>query len=120
MDELVPERRTLLCAVGSAAVGSAAMTSLTAPRRDDGASRPAVERPDDAASGGDVDWIVRTGEMVLSSPTVVGGTAYVGCSGGNLYALDAGTGDEQWVHETDANVHATPTVRDRRGDDAPK
>jgi hypothetical protein len=47
---------------------------------------------------------------VNSSPTVVDGTVYVGSD--SLYAVDAGTGSQQWAFEIGYNVFSSPTVVD--------
>lgn len=48
---------------------------------------------------------------VQSSPTVVDGTVFVGSSDGNLYAVDAETGDQQWTFETGTRVEFGGPVR---------
>ena len=54
-------------------------------------------------------WAFETGDRVLSSPVVSGGTVYVGSADGRLYAIDAETGQEQWAFETDGPV-GSPAV----------
>ena len=41
-------------------------------------------------------WSFKTGDTIASSPTVVGGTVYVGSWDGYEYALDATTGAQKW------------------------
>jgi outer membrane protein assembly factor BamB len=41
-------------------------------------------------------WSFETGGPVWSSPTVMDDTVYVGSLDGNLYAVDASSGDELW------------------------
>jgi len=41
-----------------------------------------------------------------------GATVYVGSFDGNVYALDAETGEEQWRFETGEGVRSSPTVVD--------
>jgi hypothetical protein len=43
-----------------------------------------------SGAGGTERWSVGTGDRVVSSPTVVDGTVYVGSYDGHVYALDAG------------------------------
>ena len=62
--------------------------------------------------GGDLLWTVDTDNAVMSSPTVVDGTVYVGSNDSNLYALDAETGDREWAFQTGAMVESSPTVVD--------
>lgn len=96
-DRRTPARRQFLQAV--AGVGIAAVSGIA------GAGRV-------AAQGGDHVWRFGTGDMVQSSPTVVGGTVYVGCNDQKVYALDADTGDQDWHFETDGAVTSTPAVGD--------
>jgi len=53
-----------------------------------------------------------TFDYVQSSPVVVENRLYVGSADGNVYALDAGTGEILWKFETGAKVRATPAVAD--------
>jgi outer membrane protein assembly factor BamB len=57
-------------------------------------------------------WSFSTGERVQSSPTVVGGTVFVGSYDGNVYALDASDGTERWRFETGRPVASSPLVTD--------
>ena len=57
-------------------------------------------------------WRFETGDNVFSSPAVVDGVIYVGSFGGNVYALDAATGDERWRFETGDWVVSSPAVVD--------
>jgi len=70
----------------------------------------------DATSGEEV-WKYGTRHLtrITSSPTVAGGTVYIGgvsSSGGSnfLYALDASTGEEEWMYETEDDISSSPTV----------
>lgn len=49
---------------------------------------------------------------VRSSPTVVGSNVYVGSLDGNLYCLDANTGNVLWKFPTNGPIFATPAVAD--------
>ena len=57
-------------------------------------------------------WVVETGDEVWSSPSVVGGTVYVGSFDGSVYALDAADGTEQWAFETGEPIASSPVVAD--------
>ncbi len=47
-------------------------------------------------------------DIFLSSPVVANGAVYFGSGDGNLYALDAETGDVRWKFQTGDVVHASP------------
>jgi eukaryotic-like serine/threonine-protein kinase len=51
-------------------------------------------------------------DVFLSSPVVVGGAVYVGSGDGNLYALDATSGELKWKFKTGDVVHASPAYAD--------
>ena len=59
---------------------------------------------------GGVQWRVRTGGPVRSSPAIAGGTAYVGSSDGSLYAIDAARGTVRWSRALDAPIASSPAV----------
>lgn len=79
-----------------------------------------------SAADGTEDWRVEApGNWIVSSPTVVDGTLFIGWShneiseeedrnliDGGLQALDAGTGDERWNVEIGERVVSSPTVAD--------
>ncbi|HEX9712865.1 MAG TPA: PQQ-binding-like beta-propeller repeat protein [Actinomycetota bacterium] len=44
-------------------------------------------------------WYVETGSPVTASPSVVDGVVYVGANAGPLYAVDAETGEIDWIFE---------------------
>jgi outer membrane protein assembly factor BamB len=56
--------------------------------------------------------VADTFDVYLSSPTVVDKTVYFGSGDGNLYALDATTGDLKWEFKTGDVVHASPAFAD--------
>jgi len=60
-----------------------------------------------SASTGSLKWKFKTGDVVHSSPAVVGGTVYVGGWDTFFYALDAATGALKWKYKTgdDADEH---------------
>jgi eukaryotic-like serine/threonine-protein kinase len=51
-------------------------------------------------------------DLFLSSPTIAGGTLYIGSGDQHVYALDARTGALRWTFATGDVVHATPAVAD--------
>jgi outer membrane protein assembly factor BamB len=62
---------------------------------------------------GTVEWRFDTGGGVFSSPTVVGGTVYVGARGNTLYAVDAESGEQSWAFTGPIDaIHSSPTVVD--------
>jgi outer membrane protein assembly factor BamB len=77
-----------------------------------GAARLGTRRAK-AQSAGEKLWSYETGGAVWASPTVVDGTVYVGVDSydGNVYALDASDGTEQWSYGTRAMI-SSPTVVD--------
>jgi outer membrane protein assembly factor BamB len=53
-------------------------------------------------------------DVYLSSPAVWGGAVYFGSGDGNIYALDAVTGELKWKFKTGNVVHASPAIADGR------
>ena len=51
-------------------------------------------------------------DLFLSSPVVAIGAVYFGSGDGNVYALDAATGDLRWKFATGDVVHASPAFAD--------
>ena len=51
-------------------------------------------------------------DFYLSSPAVENGTVYFGSGDGNVYALDATSGQLKWKFKTGDVVHASPAVAD--------
>ena len=51
-------------------------------------------------------------DIFLSSPVVGGGSVFFGSGDGNVYALDAQTGDLKWKFQTGDVVHASPAYAD--------
>ncbi len=47
-------------------------------------------------------------DVFLSSPVVAQGTVYFGSGDGNVYAIDAASGDLRWKFQTGDVVHASP------------
>jgi outer membrane protein assembly factor BamB len=55
-------------------------------------------------------WSYTTGNIVASSPAVVGGVVYIGSGDGNVYALNAATGSKLWNFSTRGPVYSSPAV----------
>jgi outer membrane protein assembly factor BamB len=51
-------------------------------------------------------------DIFLSSPVVVDGAVYFGSGDGNVYALDASSGELRWKFKTGDVVHASPAFAD--------
>jgi outer membrane protein assembly factor BamB len=110
-------RRELLTAIGAATVTAAA--GPTAAQRSTGgwttfgfdaantAYNPGARGPDEDPGPA---WQFETDGSVESSPAVVDGTAYVGSDDGNLYAIDAASGERRWTFDTGERVRSSPTV----------
>ena len=49
-------------------------------------------------------------DIVVSSPTVMGDTVFIGAADGNLYALALASGDQIWKAATGGRIRATPAV----------
>ena len=49
-------------------------------------------------------------DVYLSSPNVVDGTVYFGSGDGNVYALNASNGNQEWKFQTDDVIHSSPAV----------
>ncbi|GAB3019138.1 outer membrane protein assembly factor BamB family protein [Natronobiforma cellulositropha] len=60
----------------------------------------------------DLMWVTEIDDQITASPTVADGTVYVGTRGGELYALEPDTGDQQWVSDAGGGIHSSPTVAD--------
>jgi outer membrane protein assembly factor BamB len=61
---------------------------------------------------GTLKWTFDTGAPIHSSPTVVDGTVYFGSRDGNIYALDAATGEQLWAFKTGSWVESSPVLVD--------
>jgi outer membrane protein assembly factor BamB len=59
-----------------------------------------------------VKWKFATKGMVISSPAVAKGVAYVGSTDGNLYAVDLESGAQKWKFETKVRVTSSPALAD--------
>lgn len=99
MGDLPVRRRELLKLTGGGVIGTAGFAGVVA----------AKESTEDDNR---LVWESETGTSSWSSPTVVDGTVFVGGDDGNIHAVDATTGDEQWVFETYSWIESSPTVVD--------
>jgi len=59
-----------------------------------------------------VKWKFPTGDRVVSSPVCQDNVVYFGGDDGNVYAVDATTGNQTWKHATGGPVPSTPAVAD--------
>jgi eukaryotic-like serine/threonine-protein kinase len=57
-----------------------------------------------------VKWKFHTNGYVLSSPAIANGTAYVGSTDHNLYAIDLKSGAQKWKFATRSRVTSSPAV----------
>jgi len=57
-----------------------------------------------------IKWRFHAAGRVISSPAVVDGTAYVGSTDTNLYAIDTTTGAQKWKFATGSWVTSSPAV----------
>jgi outer membrane protein assembly factor BamB len=55
-------------------------------------------------------WRFATNGDVVSSPTIVRGTVYVGSNDGHVYAIDLATGDQRWATNLGSGVGSSPAV----------
>jgi len=51
-------------------------------------------------------------DFFLSSPAISNGTVYFGSGDGNVYALDAASGDLKWKFQAGDVVHSSPAIAD--------
>jgi eukaryotic-like serine/threonine-protein kinase len=56
------------------------------------------------------EWKFHTGGLIISSPAIANGVAYVGSSDGYLYAVDVKSGAMKWKFATQARVVSSPAV----------
>lgn len=55
-------------------------------------------------------WGFESGDLYTSSPAVAGGLAILGGADGQVYAVDAGSGEVRWRFRTDGRVRSSPAV----------
>lgn len=68
--------------------------------------------PSPTPSDDPVAWTFETGGSIPTAPAVADGTAFVASEDGVLYALDEGSGREDWRFEVEAPFRAVGPVRD--------
>lgn len=56
-------------------------------------------------------WTFVTDDRVFSSAAIMDGVLYFGGLDHQVYALDAETGDEQWVFESDNEIYSSDFSR---------
>ncbi len=61
-----------------------------------------------------VKWSFPTGDRIVASPVYADGLVYIGSDDGNVYAVDATSGQQRWMQATGGPVAATPAVADGR------
>jgi eukaryotic-like serine/threonine-protein kinase len=59
---------------------------------------------------GGLKWKFHTAGMVIGSPAVLDGTAYVGSTDGNLYAINAESGAQKWKFDAKSRIVSSPAV----------
>jgi len=57
-----------------------------------------------------IKWKFHTNGLVISSPAVANGMAYVGSTDGSLYAVDLESGKQKWKFPTQVRVTSSPAV----------
>jgi len=55
-------------------------------------------------------WSFQAGKSIVSSPVVSGGRLVIGCDDGNVYCLDARSGEKLWTYPTGDVVEAPPLI----------
>ena len=93
MSDLPFNRRDLLKLSGVGVIGASTLAQTSAAEE---------------TSGGEEVWSFETEGPVVSSPTVVDGTVFLG--GDKLYALDATSGNKEWAFEAGGGFRSTPNV----------
>lgn len=57
-------------------------------------------------------WSFQAGKSIVSSPVVSAGRLVIGCDDGNVYCLDAASGEQRWTHPTEDVIEAPPLIHD--------
>lgn len=57
-----------------------------------------------------IKWKFATHGQVISSPAIADGTAYIGSTDGNLYAVDLENGTQKWTFATKVRITSSPAV----------
>ena len=89
--------------------GGAQATASTAMFRG-GPARTGVYPPSNGQALIGIQWRFLTDGDVVSSPTVLGQTVYVGSGDGHLYALDRTTGTRKWAFDAGTPIPSSPAV----------
>jgi len=55
-------------------------------------------------------WSFQAGKAIVSSPVVAAERLVIGCDDGNVYCLDARTGEKRWTHATGDVIEAPPLI----------
>ena len=55
-------------------------------------------------------WSFQAAKAIVSSPVVAEGRLVIGCDDGNVYCLDARTGEKRWTHPTGDVIEAPPLI----------
>lgn len=55
-------------------------------------------------------WSFQAGKAIVSSPVIAEGRLVIGCDDGNVYCLDARTGEKRWAHATGDVIEAPPLI----------
>jgi outer membrane protein assembly factor BamB len=108
-------RRALALGLVAMAYGSAESAGAQTPDRDvsmfrGGPARTGVYSPSAGQSLAGLQWRFLTDGDVVSSPTVLGRTVYVGSGDGHLYALDRTTGARKWAFDAGVPIPSSPAV----------
>jgi outer membrane protein assembly factor BamB len=64
----------------------------------------------DLASGREVWPRLETGGVIVGGAAIADGTVFVGSGDGNLYTLDAETGERRWTFDAGDEIWSTPVV----------
>ena len=55
-------------------------------------------------------WSFQAAKAIVSSPVVSGGLLVIGCDDGNVYCLDARSGEKRWTFATEDVIEAPPLI----------
>lgn len=73
---------------------------------------PGVRAQDEPVITPEVVWTFETGGTIFGSSTTKEGVVYFGSTDGNVYALDASSGEPVWRFETGGPIYGSVTVYD--------